>query len=611
GDRMSEGQAKASGAAARGDAPFSRSLGAIVVWASKSAWRRGLMVALLALVLLAPGITSLGPIDRDETRFAQASKQMLESGDFVDIRLQDDPRHKKPVGIYWAQSAAAAIVGDGAAAEIWAYRLPSLVGAILAALLTTWATRPLIGARASFLAGAMLAGLTVLSFEARVAKTDAALLAAIIAAQGALARLWFGVKDGPRERGLNIFIFWTAIGLGFLIKGPIVLLPAAGVILWMSLYDRSLAGIGRLGLGWGIVWFLLIVGPWFAAIIVKTEGAFLAASLGEDLLGKVGQGKEAHGAPPGAYLIAFWGTFWPWTLIALMAAPRVWRWRRAPETAFLLGWIVPTWIVFELVATKLPHYVMPTYPAILALAAAAAIDGAARPVGWLYRVGVALWAGPALALPIGFAVLPNVDLAALPGTLRLAEGGLVWEPIALGAVAILCFAAALRWLRSGVWIGFIRATLFGCAALYVSGYVFAFPATQAIWTSERMAAVTNALDACVAERTGARPRIGSVRYHEASLVFLTRTDFELLEPAAAAAALIAEPNAMIWVERRRDAPFQAALAEGGGAAAALARTTGFNYARGKWVDLTLYASAAASAPAACAATTTTTGERDG
>src|SRR4051794_12147337 len=101
--------------------------------------------ALLALCLLLflPGQISLQPMDRDEPRFAQASKQMLESGDFVDIRFQGEARHKKPVGIYWAQSAVVAAADAfgvlDAHTTIALYRIPSLLGALGTVLLTYWA----------------------------------------------------------------------------------------------------------------------------------------------------------------------------------------------------------------------------------------------------------------------------------------------------------------------------------------------------------------------------------------------------------------------------------------------------------------------------------------
>ncbi|MGO4816513.1 ArnT family glycosyltransferase, partial [Cupriavidus sp. 2MCAB6] len=78
----------------------------ISVFASASHWRACVFLLLLSLAAFLPGFTSLQPLDRDEPRFAQASKQMLETGDFVDIRFQQEARHKKPVGIYWLQSAA-------------------------------------------------------------------------------------------------------------------------------------------------------------------------------------------------------------------------------------------------------------------------------------------------------------------------------------------------------------------------------------------------------------------------------------------------------------------------------------------------------------------------
>jgi 4-amino-4-deoxy-L-arabinose transferase-like glycosyltransferase len=95
---------------------------------------------LCALLLFLPGFFTIPPVDRDEARFAQATKQMVESGDYVDIRFQEDVRYKKPVGIYWLQSAAvetASALGlPRAELRIWVYRLPSLIGAIGAVLMT-------------------------------------------------------------------------------------------------------------------------------------------------------------------------------------------------------------------------------------------------------------------------------------------------------------------------------------------------------------------------------------------------------------------------------------------------------------------------------------------
>src|ERR1700674_4565569 len=82
-------------------------------------------------------------------------------------------------------------------------------------------------------------------------------------------------------------------------------------------------------------------------------------------------GQQNRDSPPLTYLALFWLTFWPAAPLAALAAPAVWRQRREPATKFLLAWLVPAWIVFELVPTKLPHYVLPLYPAIAILIARA------------------------------------------------------------------------------------------------------------------------------------------------------------------------------------------------------------------------------------------------
>src|SRR3954470_21723545 len=152
------------------------------------------------LVLFLPGFFNIPPIDRDEARFAQATKQMVETGDFVDIRFQDEVRYKKPVGVYWLQAAAvetASAMGlPRAQVRIWLYRVPSLVGAIGAVLLTYWAALAFVTRRGAILAGLLLCSSVLLGVEARLAKTDAMLLLTVVAAMGAMARVYLSWQRG-------------------------------------------------------------------------------------------------------------------------------------------------------------------------------------------------------------------------------------------------------------------------------------------------------------------------------------------------------------------------------------------------------------------------------
>ncbi|MCX7317370.1 MAG: glycosyltransferase family 39 protein [Hyphomicrobiales bacterium] len=153
-------------------------------WADKSHVLAVLMLMVMGIVMFAPGIATLQPMDRDEPRFAQASKQMMESGDYVDIRFQDEARHKKPVGIYWLQTATVEL-GEWAGiseakSRIWLYRLPSLIGALLTLLGTYVAGLALLSRRAAFMAAILTGSTILLGVEARLAKTDAMLTATIV-----------------------------------------------------------------------------------------------------------------------------------------------------------------------------------------------------------------------------------------------------------------------------------------------------------------------------------------------------------------------------------------------------------------------------------------------
>src|SRR5579863_6408893 len=80
-------------------------IAAFMAFASATHWRAVAVLIVISLASFLPGLFQIPPVDRDEARFAQATKQMIETGDYVDIRFQDEPRYKKPVGIYWLQAA--------------------------------------------------------------------------------------------------------------------------------------------------------------------------------------------------------------------------------------------------------------------------------------------------------------------------------------------------------------------------------------------------------------------------------------------------------------------------------------------------------------------------
>ena len=146
---------------------------------------------------------------------------MMESGDYVNIRYQSEPRDKKPVGIHWLQVAAVKAVSSVEKREIWAYRLPSLLGAMLAAAACAWGAAAFWSPRGGLFAGSLLGATFILSSEAFIGKTDAVLCGATTLAMAALGRLYLTqIENRPLDRPTKV-LFWLGIGVGVIDKGPI------------------------------------------------------------------------------------------------------------------------------------------------------------------------------------------------------------------------------------------------------------------------------------------------------------------------------------------------------------------------------------------------------
>ncbi len=543
-------------------------------------WRSYLILALLCSALFLPGLTSLPPTDRDESRFAQASKQMLETGNYVDIRFQDVPRYKKPIGIYWLQAGAASLAGEPLADAIWPYRLPSFAGALLAVLLTFHFGSRWFDRRTALLAAALLAGCLLLVVESHLAKTDAMLLAAVTAMQGLLGRIYLQLRAGEKP-GFGLAMgFWAVCGLGILLKGPVPPLLALLTVLVLSVADRDLRCWRALRPLPGLILVAAIVLPWLVAISTASHGAFLRTAVGSDLIPKLIGGQESHGAPPGYYLLLFPALFWPGSLFALWADWPSWRQRAVPTVRFCLAWLIPAWLLFEAVPTKLPHYILPTFPAI-ALLTAHALGQAPEWLGysrrgllkWLRWLPVGLWGLVGLLLGGGLTVLPYLL------NHRIDPAGL----LALAGSLGLCFWVSRRWRQGRLPEAAAGAVLCGLLVLAPAlGSVL--PGLDGPWLSRA------AQQAVARYAKVPAPVVASVGYVEPSLVFLLGTATRLTDPTGAAASLSEHPGSFALIEQKQVAAFQAAVTAAGQAVEPLESIRGYNYSKGKWLTLELFRS---------------------
>ena len=599
-------------------------------WLTRIAKRPFALLALLGLLLWLPGILSLPALDRDESRFAQSSRQMVESGDVVDIRFGHVPRYKKPVGIYWLQAASTRLAGMGRDDRIWTYRLPSLLGAIAASWLTVWCALAVTGAEAAFLAGLLMLGTVLLTAEATIATTDAVVLACVLAVQGVLLRLYRAARetDFPPPPTRTVMWGWAAVGFGILVKFPIVPGVALATLIGLTGWDfwwqrrkpapavtpaetpaktpakapaktpaKTLAetpeaapaempaektvetpaeapvwawlSVLKSWRGIGLV--LLVILPWLVAITIQSQGMFFEESLGNDFAAKMAGGQESHGGWPGYYLLLSGLSFWPAILFVLPALALAVARRAEPGTRFLLAWAGSWWLVVELVPTKLPHYVIHAYPALAILTAMFVLNPRAARF-----LTAARWAAIAQYV-IGAGLLCAVLILA---PRRFGEGAAWPVYTAAGAGACLALAALVLAILHkplpAVMLAFVSLLVFAPA---LTAYVG--PRLDQLWISERLKAMVEA----ARQPNDGQPALAG--YQEPSLVFALGKDVVLADGKGAAEAS-ARAGGLALVEDEAKGDFLARLAELQADAKEVNALTGINYSRGRKVHVTVY-----------------------
>jgi 4-amino-4-deoxy-L-arabinose transferase-like glycosyltransferase len=528
-----------------------------------------LLLALLTLMVALPGIATIPPLDRDESRFAVASRQMIESGDWVTVRYQDEIRAKKPAGAYWLQAASAELTG--AVDQIWAYRIPSVLGILVAVTATFFFGRTLVGAPAALCGAALLAVTPLVASEAHQAKTDALLLACVVVAQGALAKYYLAARRGEAKPGWGVALaFWLAQAAGILIKGPILPMVSALTIAALLVADRRVAR----GFIWlrglrplpGVALTIVLVAPWAIAVSLATQGQFIRQAVGHDFLLKLYDPPEAHEGWPGIYALLATATLWPGSLFILPGLVRAIPKRAEPAMRFCLAWAVPTWLLFELVPTKLPHYVLPAVPALVLMAGATV---AAKDFP-LHRSWPRLYA--MLCALVGVAVA----IAAVGAPLALGTG-FAWTSIPCAVAALFAAIAPAALLLRGRIVEAAGAAVIGAGVTLAFLFGGVMPALDQLWLAERAATLVP---------PGAPAAAAGFR--EPSLVFRLGTRTKLTDGAGAAAFLLAMPRGVAVVEDTDELGFEKALAAAGRGARMLGEVDGLNYSRGKPVRLDVW-----------------------
>nr|WP_295110713.1 glycosyltransferase family 39 protein [uncultured Caulobacter sp.] len=534
-------------------------------------WRGPLLAALVALIAGLPGLFAMPPLDRDESRFAQATSQMLETGDYVVIKFQDQPRFKKPVGIHWLQAMSVKAFSDAEDRRIWAYRIPSLLGAMLAAAACAWGAAALFDPRTGLIAGSILGATFLLSSEAFIAKTDAALCGTTTLAMAALARVYAAQLKSETVKKWTKLAFWLGLSIAALIKGPVGLLVAVFALVGLAIWDRKSAWMKDLGWTWGLILFCAICLPWAMMITVATDGAFWGAAVGGDLAPKLAGGQEGHSGPFGYHTLLAPLLSFPATLLLPAGLVVGWTKRNEPGVRFAVCWLVPTWLMFEILPTKLAHYELPAYGALAMLMAAAVREPLAKGPRWIGAVLSVLMA----ALLAAVAVYGQVKFGA--------GRDLAWTVLAAGLSLAAGIAGAFLLLRRHSARALVTAGVLGVGA-HVALTAGLIPRLEPLFLSKDVA---DALDSAkLSPRSGAAGPVALTGYSEPSLIFQLGTATELTDGEGAADA-VSEGRPAV-VESREEKPFREAMTALGLTPRPVSVVGGLNYSDGDQEKLTIY-----------------------
>ena len=332
-----------------------------------------IILGFLALICFFSTLNMVPPLDRDESRYIQATVQMLETKDFVNINFLESPRLKKPPGIYWLQAISAVGIKNIFfldSAPIWAFRIPSAIGASVSIWVTFLLGQFLFGRAQGLIAALLLMSSPIVIMESHIAKTDSVLLALFLCALYILVKIvFYEDKKLPKPSDITVFAFWIIMSFTFLIKGPIALVILLLTIISYKVLKEPI-NFKDLKPIMGIILFMLIILPWFILIKSGNNTDVLFNSIKKDMVLKLVSVQESHGAPPGSYLLSSILTAWPIALFIIPSALWCFKNKDNKSVKFLLCSLIPSWLFFEIIPTKLLHYVLPLLPSFAILTAA-------------------------------------------------------------------------------------------------------------------------------------------------------------------------------------------------------------------------------------------------
>tara|TARA_E500000178_G_scaffold334648_1_gene370724 strand:+ start:216 stop:1901 length:1686 start_codon:yes stop_codon:yes gene_type:complete len=334
-------------------------------------------ILITSLIFNFSTIGSLPTLDRDEARYVQASKQMIETKNHFSVRFQEEFRSKKPIGIYWLQSylvkhiSVLEQVDNGKFKilnnHIWKYRLVSAIASLLSILILFYLSNKIFSRKIAYISSLILSCTLIFVTESHIAKTDSALLTCSITIMLILAGYYLGYFK--KTNIIAFLIFWIFTSISILLKGPIILIIIVLCLLFIYIIEKDIKWIRNSSPVIGLIITSTLIIPIFYYLMRTGQENFLKESLVNDLFKKVISPEENHGAFFGAHLLSSWFLFFPMAMFIVPTFLFIKKNISDKKVFFLAAWIIPNFLILELIPTKLPHYTLPLYPAFCILVA--------------------------------------------------------------------------------------------------------------------------------------------------------------------------------------------------------------------------------------------------
>lgn len=331
-----------------------------------------LPLLLLAALTFFAGLGRGAITDSDEAFYAEASREMVASNDWLTPYYNYEKRFQKPVLYYWLTSATYLVTG---ASELGARLWAALAGVGLVLVIAACGRR-WYDETTGLLAGAIVATNFGYFSIGRMALPDLPLTFCITLS------IWAAfVSTLESERSPRKFVVLAALGLGlgFLMKGPVGLVIPALVIVPVLMIERRSIGLNPVDIVLGFVIMLAVALPWYVAMWMQHGNAYLQSFFVGDNFERFATDRFNDPRPWWFYLPVVAGGLLPWTPLALTwlgPITQFLRGRRGLHTIDLrlLMWAALPLIFYTLSVGKQPRYILPVLPPLALLLASSIVE---------------------------------------------------------------------------------------------------------------------------------------------------------------------------------------------------------------------------------------------